>query len=580
MTKRLSLILSLILVTIFLVAFQTEPDEAPVAEVEPAAETEPTPNDGATLAVVWVHPTDPAQSALIAADDNGGLAVYDLSGKQLQYLDDSAISNVDLRYNFALGDESITLVAAGVKDEPMINLYQINPDTRELTSLGQIETGIPLAGLCMYRSLISGLDYVFANSEDGEVEQWELAADDSGQIQAKLARDFEVGSETEACVADDELAQLYISEGDTGVWKYGAEPEDGTIRRIVDTYRGNISAEVEGLALYYADDGEGYLIASNQSDDNFLVYQRGDDNEFVGTFAVVDGAGADGVSEAGGLSVTNLPLGEAFPAGVFVAADDENTDPDASTNFKLVSWADIAQAMDPPLVVDPASWDQRVVGAGGDLQSEVAQAAASVETEAVKSSTDAADDPAIWIHPTDPTQSTIIGTNKQGGLAVYDLEGQQIQFVEIGRVNNVDLRYNFPLGGEAVALVIASNRNDDSLAIYKVNPDTHKLEDVAAGTISAEVSNDVYGTCLYVSPATGKYYVIVNSTNTGQVAQFELADNGQGQVGAKLVRSFKVGSQTEGCVADDETGQLYIGEEEAGIWKYGLNRKMARRAPR
>ena len=39
---------------------------------------------------------------------------------------------------------------------------------------------------------------------------------------------------------------------------------------------------------------------------------------------------------------------------------------------------------------------------------------ATVETEPVPHSGDSADDPAIWIHPTDPAQSTIIGTDKHG----------------------------------------------------------------------------------------------------------------------------------------------------------------------
>ena len=44
--------------------------------------------------------------------------------------------------------------------------------------------------------------------------------------------------------------------------------------------------------------------------------------------------------------------------------------------------------------------------------------AAAVETEPVPSAVDAADDPSVWINPTDPAQSTIIGTDKtaQGGL--------------------------------------------------------------------------------------------------------------------------------------------------------------------
>lgn len=40
------------------------------------------------------------------------------------------------------------------------------------------------------------------------------------------------------------------------------------------------------------------------------------------------------------------------------------------------------------------------------------------------------------------------------------------------------------------------------------------------------------------------------------------------KIDAKLVRSLKLGTQTEGMVADDETGTVYIGEEVAGIWKF------------
>src|SRR3546814_16511798 len=38
------------------------------------------------------------------------------------------------------------------------------------------------------------------------------------------------------------------------------------------------------------------------------------------------------------------------------------------------------------------------------------------------------DDPAIWINPSDPAQSLLIGTDKDenGGLYVYDLQGKKI----------------------------------------------------------------------------------------------------------------------------------------------------------
>jgi 3-phytase len=40
--------------------------------------------------------------------------------------------------------------------------------------------------------------------------------------------------------------------------------------------------------------------------------------------------------------------------------------------------------------------------------------AARVETEPVPSSGDAADDPAIWVHPGDPARSLVLGTDKKG----------------------------------------------------------------------------------------------------------------------------------------------------------------------
>jgi len=76
-----------------------------------------------------------------------------------------------------------------------------------------------------------------------------------------------------------------------------------------------------------------------------------------------------------------------------------------------------------------------------------------------------------------------------------------------------------------------------------------------------------YGLCMYRSAATGEYYVYVNDKD-GVVKQWRLEDARNGKVGADPVREFRVGSQTEGCTADDETGDLYIGEEDVALWKY------------
>lgn len=201
---------------------------------------------------------------------------------------------------------------------------------------------------------------------------------------------------------------------------------------------------------------------------------------------------------------------------------------------------------------------------------DVFEVMATVETEPVSHSGDIADDAKVWVHPSEPNQSVIIGTDKHntdGGVAVYDLSGRQIFFAKDGKMNNVDVRYNFPLGDNKVDIIAVSNRTNDSIAVYTIDPCSMELTDVAARTISIGV-DEIYGFCLYHSWQTGKYYGFVNDKN-GEVEQWELFDNQSGKVDAIRVRSFDVGTQTEGMVADDELGQLYIGEEDVGIWKYG-----------
>ena len=47
----------------------------------------------------------------------------------------------------------------------------------------------------------------------------------------------------------------------------------------------------------------------------------------------------------------------------------------------------------------------------------IKQVIATMETEPVASSDDTADDPCIWVHPTDPSLSLIIGTDKDENSA-------------------------------------------------------------------------------------------------------------------------------------------------------------------
>lgn len=103
------------------------------------------------------------------------------------------------------------------------------------------------------------------------------------------------------------------------------------------------------MTIYSADRTTGYLIASSQGNNTYVIYTREDNNEYVGTIQVTDGETVDGVQETDGIDVTNFGLGDAFPKGVFVTQDGIN--PGENQNFKLTSWAAIAQSFDPPLSI-------------------------------------------------------------------------------------------------------------------------------------------------------------------------------------------------------------------------------------
>jgi 3-phytase len=165
-------------------------------------------------------------------------------------------------------------------------------------------------------------------------------------------------------VADDELGWLYVGEEDVGIWRYGAEPDSGTDRTQVDSTdeQGHLIADVEALAIYYADNGTGYLLASSQGADQFTVYERQGNNDYLMTFEIVGGDGIDGVSGTDGIDVSNAALGSAFPQGVFVAQDNNNGGD--NQNYKLVPWDSIATGGSPRLDID-TTWDPR--GLRGDL---------------------------------------------------------------------------------------------------------------------------------------------------------------------------------------------------------------------
>src|SRR5918996_3899666 len=90
------------------------------------------------------------------------------------------------------------------------------------------------------------------------------------------------------------------------------------------------------------------------------------------------------------------------------------------------------------------------------------------------------DDPAIWVHPTDPSRSLILGTMKvaspAGAVVVFSMDGQIRQVISgIDRPNNIDVEYGFRLAGARVDIVVATERLKRQLRVFRIDAAAGRL---------------------------------------------------------------------------------------------------------
>lgn len=190
------------------------------------------------------------------------------------------------------------------------------------------------------------------------------------------------------------------------------------------------------------------------------------------------------------------------------------------------------------------------------------------------------DDPAIWVHPTDPSKSLVIGTDKDenGALYVYDLQGKIVKIVDgLKRPNNVDIEYGLMLNGKKTDIAIAAERLTHKLRIFSLP----EMEEIDGGGIeifvgeTGENFRDLMGISIYKNPKDEKIYAIAGRksgpTDGTYLWQYLLSDNGKGKVKAELVRKFGNYSgkkEIEAIAVDDALGYVYYCDENVGVRKY------------
>lgn len=315
-----------------------------VPVVMPAVETVGFSGSGdiSDDSAIWVDQANPANSVVIAdnkASSGGGIGVFGMDGKLMQFRGDGMIGNIDVRTGLPLGGQSTVVVGANNRTNNTLALYSLDTATRTLSPIGarSIATFAPNSGLCLYRSKVSGKFYAFVTPYvSGSIQQFELSDNGAGKVDATLVRTLSISSITEGCVADDDLGHLYVGQEDVALWKYGAEPGAGNSRTAVDTVGGgNLVADIEGMAIEYGANGTGRLFVSSQGESKIAVYDRAGGNAFLQKFSVGANGTIDAVTGTDGVDVTTLNAGPQFEQGLLVVHDESNTG-GTSSNLKYV----------------------------------------------------------------------------------------------------------------------------------------------------------------------------------------------------------------------------------------------------
>ncbi|CAI8824710.1 phytase [Pseudomonas chlororaphis] len=457
----------------------------------------------------------PGGSERLAASKRDGLLLLDAQGQQLARLQ-GAFNGLDSR---AAGQQ--VLVATLDSQRQQALLVSLDPRSRQWGQPLYLPTwDFPVNGLCLYRDEASNL-FLFLVGEEGKGEQWLVGAGAQLSATAQRVRGVPLPPAAQFCQVDDGTNQLLVNEENVGWWAYPAHPEADVERRPVAMRApfGEVAKAAGALALV-----PGGVLALDPKAARLHLYQQQDEG-----WSAKAALALPGLKEPENLAV------QASAQGLQVLVRDDD---DGQIYQGRLDWQATPVPLAPVLPNVPALSQSEPVGRQGD----------------------AADDPAIWIHPRQPELSRVLGTNKKQGLLAYDLQGKLLQELPVGRLNNVDLRPNFKLGTQLVDLAVASNRDHNSLSLFSIDRASGELR--AAGEIPTPLK-EIYGICLF-QPASGELYAFANGKD-GSFLQYRLSAS-DGRVQGELVRQFKVDSQPEGCVADDQRQRLFLGEEDVGVW--------------
>ena len=302
-------------------------------EVTANVETEPVfaGDDAADDMCVLENFNNPESSLIISSDKKYGIIVYNLEGVKLYDYEVGRINNVDILPSRSFQNKFI--VAGTNRTYNSIDIYLFNSkgELENLILRKEIPSLKDVYGVTFYRDEFN--TYLFISDKKGNVEQWSYNNDEVNS-EIKFVRKLKFSSLVEGLVSDESKGKIYIGQERKGIWELNAFPSFDSQKKLIFKKSKNFKPDFEGLALRDDGNGEGYLIASVQGSNGYLIIDRKSLDAKI-FFRIIDGDKIDGTTETDGIDVTSIKTSK-FPNGFFIAQDDDNDG--LNQNFKLVDW--------------------------------------------------------------------------------------------------------------------------------------------------------------------------------------------------------------------------------------------------
>lgn len=185
------------------------------------------------------------------------------------------------------------------------------------------------------------------------------------------------------------------------------------------------------------------------------------------------------------------------------------------------------------------------------------------------------DDPAIWINNADPSESLVIGTdkNEKGGLYAFDLKGRIVRvFSGITRPNNVDIGYGFPFRGDTIDIAVVTERLKQRIRVFSL-PALEPVDNGDLVVFDGNPQRAPMGIAVFKRPGDNEFFVLVSGKSgpeEGYIGQYRIVEN-KGVLELSFVRQFGKFSgkkEIESIAVDAESGYVYYSDETTGVRKY------------